>query len=246
MAPLGLMEILDRTGEALARIDRTAFFKSFDTDQAVQHFYEPFLQAFDPALRKELGVWYTPREVVHYMVERVNAVLRSELGIADGLADENVYVLDPCCGTGAFVVNVLRRIERTLREQGADALLAEDIKEIARNRVFGFEILSAPFVIAHWQVGNYLAGLGAPLEAAKGERASVYLTNALTGWDPPRGPKANLPLFPELERERDAAEHVKRDVPDSGGAWQPAIQCIRWYEPRRGTGPRRALQRWVD
>ena len=74
-------------------------------------------------------------------------------------------------------------------------------------------ILSAPFVIAHWQVGNYLAGLGAPLEAAKGERASVYLTNALTGWDPPRGPKANLPLFPELERERDAAEHVKRDVP---------------------------------
>jgi hypothetical protein len=57
LAPLGLIGLLDRTGEALGRVDRTAFFSSFDTDQAVQHFYEPFLQAFDPILRKELGVW---------------------------------------------------------------------------------------------------------------------------------------------------------------------------------------------
>jgi len=58
-----------------------------------------------------------------------------------------------------------------------------------------------------------LAQIGAPLDATHGERASVYLTNSLTGWEPPKGPKANLPLFPELEQERDAAEHVKRDVP---------------------------------
>jgi predicted helicase len=67
-------------------------------------------------------------------------------------------------------------------------------------------------VIAHWQVGNLLASLGATLDPQKGERPSIYLTNALTGWEPPTGPKATLPLFPELEEERDAAEHVKRDV----------------------------------
>jgi hypothetical protein len=211
LGPLGLMAVLDRTGEALTRVDGVAFFKTFDTGQAIQHFYEPFLQAFDPELRKELGVWYTPPEIVRYMVERVDFVLRSECGIADGLADKKVYVLDPCCGTGTFVVETLRRIEATLRAKGADALLADDIKEAARDRVFGFELMSAPFVIAHWRVGNLLASLGAPLDPKKHERAAVYLTNSLTGWEPPAEPKSSLPLFPELERERDAAEHVKRD-----------------------------------
>ena len=178
----------------------------------MQYFYEPFLEAFDPELRKELGVWYTPPEIVQYMVTRVDTVLREELGIADGLADPRVYVLDPCCGTGAYLVAVLQRIATTLREQGGDALLGDDLKRAAMERVFGFELLPAPFVVAHLQLGLLLQTLGAPLSDSANERAGVYLTNALTGWAPPTGPKQHL-LFPELEAERDAAEHVKRDVP---------------------------------
>ena len=210
---LGLMPVLDRAGAALGRIDHEAFFESFESGQAIQHFYEPFLQEFDPELRKDLGVWYTPPEIVHYMVERVDRVLRTELGIQDGLADESVYVLDPCCGTGAYVVEVLRRIDRTLREKGSDALLGEDLKDAACNRIFGFELLPASFTIAHWQVGNLLANADAPLDLGKGERPAIYLTNALTGWVPPTGPKVSLSLFPEMEEERDAAEAVKRKVP---------------------------------
>jgi hypothetical protein len=213
LRPLGLMEILDNTARALDRVDRNAFFLVFDTGAAVQHFYEPFLQAFDPQMRRTLGVWYTPPEIVQYMVERVDRALRSELGVTEGLADPSVFVLDPCCGTGAFVVEVLRRIGRTLRERGEDALIGEDLKTAAQHRVFGFELLSAPFVIAHWQVGNLLAEVGAPLNATAGERPAVYLTNALTGWEPPQGPRAQLPLFPELAVERDAAERVKQQVP---------------------------------
>lgn len=213
LTPLGLVDMLDRTGEAINRIDVSAFFKTFHTEQAVQHFYEPFLEAFDPELRKQMGVWYTPHEVVKYIVSRVDKVLRDELGLADGLANKNVYVLDPCCGTGTFLIEVLRKIEETLKTKGADALIGDDIKDAAQHRIFGFEIMSAPFVIAHWQVGNLLNSLGAPFQPSSGERPAIYLTNALTGWTPPQEPKTSLPLFPELEQERDQAEHVKRDVP---------------------------------
>lgn len=207
---LNLPEVLDWTAGALNRVNRAEFFSRFEAEHAVQYFYEPFLEAFDPELRKQLGVWYTPSEIVEYMVARVDTVLREELQLADGLADPNVYVLDPCCGTGAYLVEVLKRIDRTLKERGEEALAAEELKHAAIHRVFGFEILPAPFVVAHLQMGLLLQSLGAPM--GKDERAGVYLTNALTGWGPPTGPKQKL-LYPELEEERDAAEKVKRNTP---------------------------------
>ena len=148
------------------RVDRRSFFDKFQESHAVQYFYEPFLEAFDPELRKELGVWYTPPEIVKYMVERVDTVLREELNLPDGLANKNVYVLDPCCGTGSYLVEVLDRIHRTLKERGEDALTASDLKEAAQKRVFGFEILPAPFVVSHLQLGLFLQNVGAPLDVA--------------------------------------------------------------------------------
>ena len=213
---LGLEELLSLTGEVLNRVDTSAFFQRFEEDTAVQYFYEPFLEAFDPELRKQLGVWYTPREIVRYMVERVDTVLRTELGLPSGLADPNVYVLDPACGTGAYLVEVLDRIHRTLKEErGEDALTPQQLKQAAKERVFGFEILPAPYVIAHLQLGMYLQRAHAPLteeHEGKRERAGVYLTNALTGWEPPDKQKARLP-FQEFEEEREEADTVKRDKP---------------------------------
>ena len=150
---LKLTEVLDWATQVLNRVDRPSFFNKFQESHAVQYFYEPFLEAFDPELRKELGVWYTPPEIVKYMVERVDTVLREELNLPDGLADKNVYVLDPCCGTGSYLVEVLDRIHRTLKARGEDALTASDLKEAAQKRVFGFEIMPAPFVVSHLQLG---------------------------------------------------------------------------------------------
>ncbi len=210
LKPLGLVEVLDWTSAALDRVDRAAFFSRFTEGEAVPYFYEPFLEAFDPALRKQLGVWYTPVEVVRYMVARVDKALKDDLGIPGGLAAENVYVLDPCCGTGAYLAEVLRRIARNLGEQGLGALAGEAVRKAARKRVFGFEIMPAPFVVAHLQVGLTMQGLDAPLADDGTERASVFLTNALTGWEL----HTNKPLpFPELEDERDRAERVKRETP---------------------------------
>ncbi|QUV86130.1 type ISP restriction/modification enzyme [Chloracidobacterium aggregatum] len=210
LGPLGLVEVLDWTAGVLNRVDRAEFFSRFEDEHAVQYFYEPFLEAYDPQLRKALGVWYTPPEIVKYQVARVDAVLREELGLPDGLADPNVIVLDPCCGTGAYLVEVLHRIAATLRDKGGDGLVASDLKQAAMHRVFGFEIMPAPYVVAHLQLSSLLQNQGAPLAPGKTERVGIYLTNALTGWQPPKGPKARF-LFPELEEERDAAEQVKRD-----------------------------------
>ena len=209
LEPLGLVEVLDWTADALDRVDREAFFERFDEGEAVQYFYEPFLEAFDPVLRKQLGVWYTPSEVVRYMVARVDMALKDDLGIEDGLAAENVYVLDPCCGTGAYVSEVLRRIAQNLEGSGLGALVGSRVKQAATERVFGFEIMPAPFVVAHLQVGLTMQDLDAPL-SDETERAGIFLTNALTGWEP----TVQKPLpFPELEEERDRAERVKQDTP---------------------------------
>jgi type I restriction-modification system DNA methylase subunit len=211
---LDVTEVMDWAGAALNRVDRASFFSKFEEAQAVQYFYEPFLEAFDPGLRKEMGVWYTPPEVVQYMVARVDTVLREELQIEDGLADPNVYILDPCCGTGAFLVEVLQQIKGTLQDQGLGALVGAKLKEAAMNRVFGFEILTAPFVVAHLQLGLVLQNLGVPLSDEK-ERVGVYLTNALTGWNPTDPEKEKfmqlkLAGMPELQEERDAAEKIKK------------------------------------
>jgi predicted helicase len=189
---------------------RAGSIPSFKEHQAVQYFYEPFLEAYDPELRKELGVWYTPREIVRYMVERVDRVLRAELGVEDGLAAKNVLVLDPCCGTGAYLIEVLRKIAQTVKEHGGGAIAGLEAKQAAIERVFGFEILSAPFVIAHLQIGMTLQDLGVSL--VDDERASVYLTNSLIGWEPPKGSKKQLSLvFPELLQEQKAASDVKQE-----------------------------------
>lgn len=213
--PLDLEDTLDWATATLNRVDPASFFSAFEEGKAVQYFYEPFLEAFDPELRKQLGVWYTPPEIVQYMVARVDAVLRDELNIADGLADPNVYVLDPCCGTGSYLIEVLRHIDQTLKTKGADALLASDLKQAALKRVFGFEILPAPFVVAHMQLGLLLQNLGAPLSDTAHERAGVYLTNALTGWEPldAEKEKAFQAMFPELREEQTEARKVKQQVP---------------------------------
>ena len=219
---LRLVEVLDWTSAALARVDHVTFFKRFRKGEAVQYFYEPFLEAFDPGLRKQLGVWYTPSEIVRYMVARVDRALKDDLGIADGLASDQVYVLDPCCGTGAFIAEVLRRIAINLEDKGIGALVGAEVRKAASERVFGFEIMPAPFVVAHLQVGLTLQELDrtssseaaaandVPPRSREVQRPGIFLTNALTGWEP----HVSKPLpFPELEEERDKAGRVKRNAP---------------------------------
>jgi len=191
---LRLARHLDLATEVLGRVVPDAFFARFraptleegdgESDEssasaAILYFYEPFLEAFDPALRKELGVWYTPHEIVRYQVRRVDQLLRDELGCSRGFADERVVVLDPCCGTGAYLLEVLRCVAHQLKADGEDALLGAKLRDAFSRRIIGFEILTAPFVISQLQLYLILSELGVPPDEA--HRPAVFLTNALTG-----------------------------------------------------------------
>ena len=221
LAELGLAKHLDRATETLNRVDRAAFFAGFsygsyrepdgngaESTSAITYFYEPFLEAFDPELRKEVGVWYTPPEVVRYQVRKADGLLRERLGCRRGFADPNVVVLDPCCGTGAYLLEVIQCIAEELLSRGDEALLAAELLEAVSHRIIGFELLTAPFVIAQLQVYMLLDDLGVPPTAA--HRPAVYLTNALTGWNETDQIRLN---FPELQQEHEAARTVKRGAP---------------------------------
>jgi len=177
------------------------------TIAAITYFYEPFLEAFDPQLREDLGVWYTPPEIVRYQVQRVHYLLKTELGRARGLADPEVVVLDPCCGTGAYLLEVARCIGAELKREGDESSLGLELARAFHERVMGFEILTAPFAIAQLQLYLLLDQLGSRPDEA--HRVAVFLTNSLSGWHDADDIKLN---FPEMREEFDASQKVKREA----------------------------------
>ncbi|MCI0364515.1 MAG: N-6 DNA methylase, partial [Phycisphaerales bacterium] len=213
MKHLGLDAHLARAIKTFNRIDRPLFrsrmsFPTIDgetTIAAITYFYEPFLEAFDPQLREDLGVWYTPPEIVRYQVRRIHYLLKTELGRSRGLADPDVVVLDPCCGTGAYLLEVARCIAAELKREGDESSLGLELARAFHERVMGFEILTAPFAIAQLQLYLLLDQLGSRPDTA--HRLAIFLTNALSGWHDASDIKLN---FPEMREEFDASQKVKR------------------------------------
>jgi len=210
---LDLERHLERAVATLNRVDRVLFrqrmsFPSVDDESpsvaAITYFYEPFLQAFDPQLREELGVWYTPPEIVRYQVRRIHHILKTDLKRPRGLADPGVIVLDPCCGTGAYLLEVARCIAAELRKEGDADMVGVELLKAFEERVLGFEILTAPFAISQLQLYILLGELG--VKPATDQRLAIFLTNALTGWHEHGDIKLN---FPEMREEFDASQAVK-------------------------------------
>lgn len=199
---------LDAAARVLRWVDRNQFNTAFDA-AAIEYFYEPFLARFDPELRDRLGVWYTPREIAEYQVRRADHHLRADLGIPDGLADDQVVVLDPAVGTATYLRAVLDAIYQHHLDNGEPPTIAADrTRRAALTRIVGFEVLPAAFVIAHLHINRHLARLSAPV--GDDERLRIYLTNSLTGWgsggEPPPLP---LPGLEEELRESLAVKHTE-------------------------------------
>ncbi|KAF0227106.1 MAG: helicase-like [Beijerinckiaceae bacterium] len=210
---LGLEDHLSRAIATLNRVNRPLFrtrmtFPTIDeqtTAAAITYFYEPFLEAFDPKLRDDLGVWYTPPEIVRYQVRRVHHILKTELNRPRGLADPDVVVLDPCCGTGAYLLEVARCIADEAKADGDESAIGLELSRAFHERVIGFEILTAPFAVAQLQLYLLLDSLGAKPDPER--RLTIFLTNSLSGWRDSGDVKLT---FPEMREEFDASQEVKR------------------------------------
>ena len=225
--------IMDDLALLLARADMAAvledFGKSTQQEDPVVHFYEDFLAAYDPRLRELRGVYYTPEPVVSYIVRSVDRLLRDEFGLADGLADTatvefqvetddgmetrispRVLILDPAAGTGTFLREVVSLVRRTIAEKGLGGAWPDYVREHLLPRLFGFELLMAPYAICHLKLAIEIGGEQGAFAMPEGERLNVFLTNSLE--EAHEG--AIGPLFAaEIAREAREADAVKRDRP---------------------------------
>jgi len=208
--------------ELLRQTDVEAILQDFGRqtgggrEDPVVHFYEDFLREYDREQRVKRGVFYTPDPVVSYIVRSVDYLLETEFGLEDGLADTSidpetgeplVQILDPATGTGTFLAHVIDQIERTVKAKpGADwnAYVADHLLP----RLNGFELMMAPYAVAHMKLGLKLRQTG--YDFAGDERLRVYLTNAL---EEPVEAHETLALAGFLSKESNAAARVKRQVP---------------------------------
>jgi len=219
--------------------------KTTKTEDPIIHFYETFLSAYDPALRKARGVWYTPAPVVNFIVRAVDDILKTEFNLPQGLADNSktkikinvqgkqveqevhkVQILDPATGTGTFLAEVVKHVHKKFA--GQQGIWSKYVETHLLPRLNGFELLMASYAMAHLQMDLLLKETGyVPLSLGEGlgvrstPRLKIYLTNSLEESHPDTGT-----LFANwLSTEANEANQIKRDTP---------VMCVIGNPPYSG------------
>ncbi|PPS41944.1 type ISP restriction/modification enzyme [Chroococcidiopsis sp. TS-821] len=219
-----IVEIISYLRVAKMEVILRDFHQKINQEDIVIRFYEDFLSAYKPQMRERRGVYYTPQPVVSYIVRSVDHILKKDFGLKDGLADatkvqvkspngkgvtetHKVLITDPAVGTGTFLYEVINHIHKSFAskpEQWSD-YVAQDLLP----RLLGFELLMAPYAVAHMKLGLQLAELGYKFDTA--ERLRVYLTNTLQ--EAFHIPPANNHFSNLFWGEADAANQIKEAAP---------------------------------
>lgn len=166
-------------------------------------FYEGFLSTYDPERRKHLGVYYTPRPVVSFIVNSINNVLERDFQRINGLADDDVTVLDPAVGTGTFLWLIYTLTLVKLKDKGLRGLIEQKIENHLLKDFYGLEILITPYIIAHLKLSLVLKKWF--YEIKDDERIQVYLANTLE----PSESHSLIPFLREITEESKVANELK-------------------------------------
>ncbi len=222
---LGVLELVEMLKASNIEAVLQDFGKQKKGEDPVIHFYELFLREYDPEKKVKRGVFYTPDPVVSFIVRSVDHLLRTEFDCPDGLADTStddtdqvpkVQILDPATGTGTFLKYVIEEIKNTFDEKHK-GLSEEELRDkwneyVPKHllpRVFGFELMMAPYTVAHLKLGLKLKETGYDFQSE--ERLGVYLTNTLEGT---HKSAERLDVYLNwLAEEANKANVVKADFP---------------------------------
>lgn len=200
------------------------FGKSTKQDDPIIHFYETFLAAYDPSLRKSRGVWYTPEPVVNFIVRAVDDILKTEFNLPQGLADTSktkikvdyqgkkieqevhkVQVLDPATGTGTFLAEVIKHIHQKFKNQAG--IWPKYVENDLIPRLNGFELLMTSYAMAHLKMDILLTETG--FTNPNNKRFKIFLTNSLE-----EAHENQFNLFTQwLSQEANEANAIKKDSP---------------------------------
>ncbi|BCL40123.1 type ISP restriction/modification enzyme [Nostoc sp. MS1] len=192
------------------------FQLKMNREDIVIRFYEDFLTAYKPQMRESRGVYYTPEPVVSYMVRSVDILLKEKFYKPLGLADPEVMVLDPACGTASFLVYIFRLIYERFHDieyreffkiKVGDISWSQYVENHLLTRIYGFELLMAPYAIAHLKISLFLEETGYKFDS--GKRLEIILTNTL---DVPER-KSEVLLGEYISEESDRSVAIKRDQP---------------------------------
>jgi predicted helicase len=234
-----LVQVLDHAAIETILKD---FGRRTKQEDPVVHFYETFLAQYDPKLRESRGVYYTPEPVVSYIVRSVDQFLKERFALPAGLADTTqvhyeweheqdgkkvkheataprVLVLDPACGTATFLYSVVDHIRQVFMDKDNAGMWSSYVEQQLLSRLYGFELLMAPYAVAHFKLGLQLSArdLSDALrrkwayDFSANERLSVYLTNTLEQVE--KQVETLLGQLRIISEEATAADHVKRNLP---------------------------------
>lgn len=216
-----------------------------DGTDPILYFYEDFLEVFDPEGRKRYGVYYTPIEVVRYMVAALDRVLREDLQ-TDGLDDQNVTILDPATGTGTFLLGVAERLRADVEAKEGKPAARDALKNLM-GRMFGFELLVGPYAVAHYRLHHTLAAPSKEDGAAGVElpRLGVFLTDTLA--EPREGTVKGSTgfLYAGIGNERSEADRIKQQQPVLAIIGNPPYRRLAEGENETLVG-RFIDQKWED
>ena len=236
----------------------------------IVHFYEDFLKEYNPKERMSLGVFYTPRPVVKFIVNSINEILVKEFGL-NGLADSSkieipievqgkkakelihrVQVLDPATGTGTFLNEAILKVKESF--EGQEGRWSKYVKEDLLPRLHGFELMMAPYTIAHLKLSSVLKESGVDIN---GERLGVYLTNSLEKGEEAQKTLFDIGLAKAITEESYEAGIVKNKLPImvvignppySGESMNPQYtdNDVYKFEPRTKIKLQERNSKWIN
>lgn len=212
--PTSLEWIVDDIAEVLAVADvgeiLHRFFHEGKGADPIVHFYETFLKHYDPKERERRGVYYTPEPVVSYIVRSLHAILKDKkrFGKSDGLAANDVTLLDPAAGTMTFIAKATQVATEEFVSKYGEGSRESFLHDHVLQDFYAFELMMAPYAVGHLKMAFFLEELGYTLKPE--ERVKFYLTNTL---EMEELEQSRLPGFSALAEESRLAGKVKKGTP---------------------------------